>query len=1198
MFSIRVLLLTLACCFAALPSVAQENLIAIGKHKAHPTRIIGKYKDVATIQSSVSTLRALGLSIHRHYSLVPGMVVMDVSGVAQQTASAGNPGVELNQLLTRIAALRDSGLFEYVQPDYAHTHGLSPSDTRFQDGTLWGLSNTGQDGGKIGADIQAVQAWDITTGSSNVVVAVIDTGIRYTHRDLASQMWRNPDETPGNGIDDDGNGFVDDIFGINSIVDNGNPLDDHGHGSHVAGTIGAAANNGFPHVGVNWNVQLMGLKFIRSEAQGGFGLTSDAIQCLQYAVQKGAKISNNSWGGGPFESAMRDAIAAARAQGHLFVAAAGNSGLDNDLDPHFPSSYDLDNIISVAALDRKDTLAFFSNFGKTSVDLGAPGVEIFSCWSDSDTDYVIIDGTSMASPHVAGVAALCLAKYPASTMEELRERLLSTTVPVDALNGKSVTGGRVNAFRALLAVADGNLEISVDPPDGSDLPAGVQIPVFVRVNDLLAITNATITNVTINGAPTTNLVFLNDGNPPDVVTNDHIHSALFNVPTNTGPLVLGFVVSAPGKNNSTNSINYNVVAGPDNDDFLNATKIPNVGGIVRGNNKFATIEFGEPLHAQVPTVASSVWWNWSPNNTTNVVVDTIGSAFDTVLAVYTGNSLGSLKQIAAVNDVTNRNQGYVTFTATNGVTYHIVVAGVDTNETGVVRLRVEPGGQPDLAPPIVVIANPPSGIGLATNQTLIAGTASDPVPSASGVSDVFVQVNDEPAVRADGTNNWSQTVNLREGQNTIRVFGVDFAGNSSSPTPVTVYYLPQDPANDILANAIALVGNQGTATANNVRATKEAGEPFHGGNQGGKSVWWSWQAPADGVLTLSTTNSSFDTLLALYTGDRITNLVEVAANDDAFSGVSFSKIAQAVHAGEVYRIVVDGFGGASGSVLLEYSFVATPVYQLTISTSTGGSVMPNSGEFAANSTVVLTAVADSNYEFVDWQGAVASTANPLSVLVNADMVLTARFRARAFTDGFESGGLSALPWASDGSDVPWMVQSNTVSFGQYAARSGIITNSQSSRLRLTFQSPGGAGSFDFRVSSESGWDFLEFSLNGQLQQRWSGEVNWTRYQFSVPAGAVTAEWRYVKDASTSAGLDAAFIDNVEVPLTPSVIQLVNLTGTGFQIQVQSQQVRVERSTDLVNWQTVSTLTVVNGTAQFVEPQPPASQVRFYRAVSP
>lgn len=357
--------------------------------------------------------------------------------------TTGDKGLRLRE---RIQELKQSGLFEYVEPDYIVTKVATPTDAAFTDGRLWGLRNTGQKSGKVGADIEAVTAWDQTTGSPNVVVGIIDSGIRHTHQDLEANMWVNPGEVPDNGLDDDDNGYIDDVHGINAITGSGDPMDDEGHGSHCAGTIGATANGGGAHVGVAWNVSLMGLKFLSAK---GSGKNSNAIECIDYAIEMGVDILNNSWGGGGFSQALFDAINRSREAGILFVVAASNEGTNNDTTARYPSNFAVANIISVAALDRTDKLAGFSNYGATTVHLGAPGVDIYSTTADSDSSYDTYDGTSMAAPHVSGVAALVKSRFPSLTVAELKARLVANTRPVTALNGRTITGGAVSAKRAL-----------------------------------------------------------------------------------------------------------------------------------------------------------------------------------------------------------------------------------------------------------------------------------------------------------------------------------------------------------------------------------------------------------------------------------------------------------------------------------------------------------------------------------------------------------------------------------------------------------------------------------------------------------------------------------------------------------------------------------------------------------------------------
>lgn len=318
-----------------------------------------------------------------------------------------------------IAELRKRPDVEYAEPDYIYTiKATIPNDPLWNN--LWGL-----------AKIQAPLAWDITRGSQSVVVAVIDTGVDYNHPDLKDNMWKDP-----------ATGY----YGKNCITGASNPndpMDDNGHGTHVAGTIGAVGNNGVGVVGVNWQVKIMALK---AGDSSGISLSA-AIDCINYAIQKGAHIINASWGDYAYSQTLRNAIASAKNAGILFVAAAGNEEYDNDLTPLYPASYDLENIISVAATDQNDLLASFSNYGRNSVHVGAPGVGILSTLPNNN--YGNKSGTSMASPHVAGLAALLKAQNPSYTWRELKCRIMKGVDPLSSLNGKTITGGRINASKAL-----------------------------------------------------------------------------------------------------------------------------------------------------------------------------------------------------------------------------------------------------------------------------------------------------------------------------------------------------------------------------------------------------------------------------------------------------------------------------------------------------------------------------------------------------------------------------------------------------------------------------------------------------------------------------------------------------------------------------------------------------------------------------
>ncbi len=338
-----------------------------------------------------------------------------------------------------------------IEPDRALSTLAIPNDASF--GTLWGLNNPGQSPGTSGTDINAPEAWETTTGSRNVVVAVIDSGLDYTHPDLAANVWTNPREIAGDGIDNDANGFVDDVRGWDFANADADPMDDDGHGTHVSGTIGAVGNNAIGVTGVNWRVSIMGLKFLDAE---GNGYTSNAVAAVTYATRMRRDFGMNvvainaSWGGETRSIALADAITAAGRAGILFVAAAGNESSNNDRVATYPANQADDAVIAVAATNRSNRLAEFSNYGSTTVDLAAPGVAILSTVPGGG--YASFSGTSMATPYVTGTVALMAAANPRATAAEIRSALLSTVKPVAALSRKVATGGLLDAAAAVRAI--------------------------------------------------------------------------------------------------------------------------------------------------------------------------------------------------------------------------------------------------------------------------------------------------------------------------------------------------------------------------------------------------------------------------------------------------------------------------------------------------------------------------------------------------------------------------------------------------------------------------------------------------------------------------------------------------------------------------------------------------------------------------
>ncbi len=366
---------------------------------------------------------------------------------------------------------------EFVEPNYIYTtHATYPADPMTSN--QWGLHNTAQTNGTFDADIDAPEAWDIATGSPSIVVGIIDTGIDWGHEDLIDNIWQNLaedadgdgkvlewngnawvfDSGDENGVDDDGNGYIDDFIGWDFKNNDNNPYGNNFHGTHVAGILGAAGNNGIGIAGVTWDVQIAPLKFL---GDNGTGSSSGAIAALAYAVDMGIPISNNSWGGGAYSTALFQTLQNAENSGHLFVTAAGNGsydniGDDNGLSPVYPAGYNIDNIIVVTATNHNDSLTSFSNFGANTVDIAAPGTAITSCFPNNS--YGQIDGTSMAVPLVTGTCALLWERYPNKSFTDIKSAVLNSAESLPALSGKCVSNGRLNLHEALLYF---------DPPSSS-----------------------------------------------------------------------------------------------------------------------------------------------------------------------------------------------------------------------------------------------------------------------------------------------------------------------------------------------------------------------------------------------------------------------------------------------------------------------------------------------------------------------------------------------------------------------------------------------------------------------------------------------------------------------------------------------------------------------------------------------------------
>lgn len=382
-----------------------------------------------------------------------------------------------------IAAYQASGLVEFAEPDYVIRAAAIPNDPYFTNGTLWALNNYGQNGGTPGADIHATAAWDILSSASNIVVAVLDTGIRSTHEDLAANMWINTN---------------DNSHGFNAFTQLNDPEDDNGHGTIIAGVLGAVGNNGKGVTGVAWNVQLMAGKCLDSSGKGS---DSTLIACIEFARTNGARIVNASLDSSGYSAAVSNAIVSLRDDGIIFVGSAGNNFSDVDATPRYPAGYDIDNIVSVAYTTRTDELGFLSNYGATNVDLAAPGDAINSTWSPTDTTYYTYNaaGTSFAAAYVSGALALILEKFPNEDYHTILSRLWHGTDRLPGLAGKCVTEGRLNLEKALcptielLALPNGcepfELRASIGPNRTCSIESSVDLTTWTPV-----FTNSTTTN--------------------------------------------------------------------------------------------------------------------------------------------------------------------------------------------------------------------------------------------------------------------------------------------------------------------------------------------------------------------------------------------------------------------------------------------------------------------------------------------------------------------------------------------------------------------------------------------------------------------------------------------------------------------------------------------------------------------------------
>lgn len=643
---------------------------------------------------------------------------------------------ELDALPAALVQLRKTmPELTYVESDPMVWACASPNDPKYLSGALWGLNNPGgRSGFTVDADIDGPEGWETLHDAPGSVVAVVDTGIRYTHEDLAANMWTNPGEIPSNGLDDDGNGVVDDVRGYDAANDDGDPMDDQGHGTHCAGTVGAVGNNGKGTTGVAWNVKLMAVKFLTDT---GGGTTSDAILAIDYARASGADVINASWGGSVSHAGLLGAIKACADEEVAFVAAAGNDGANNDSTPHYPSSYKSKNLISVAATGQDDKLAPFSCYGRNSVDIAAPGVDVVSTFHTSDQAYKSLSGTSMATPHVSGMLALARARFPNDRVSDLIKRLTKESDTLSSLTGLVGKGGRANLQKLLGSPSPG------DPVTGG--PANDQLANAERIEGTYAVWSGTNIDATRDGgessfnpakgmrtvwlawqAPAAGVADLTVEADPDgqnlrVVVFEASQTGALTVVADSGksawlggparlrfPVVLGrdhrIVIASDTVNGQF--LTASLTLRPPNDNLADATAVEGESFSVEGTTAGASAEPFELLapHAGMG-VGKSVWWKWVAPFTGPFVLTTEGSEFDTILAVYRPGTGAAPPVEVTFNDDAGPLDGSsaLEFHAVSGSTYLIAIDSYRIDAQGPCKLNgYRPGPPQILSQPVDV----------------------------------------------------------------------------------------------------------------------------------------------------------------------------------------------------------------------------------------------------------------------------------------------------------------------------------------------------------------------------------------------------------------------------------------------------------------------------------------------------------------
>ncbi|MCH2155364.1 MAG: S8 family serine peptidase [Opitutales bacterium] len=1017
----------------------------------------------------------------------PEYVVEAVSDYGIFSATSTRPRVSLDLLPDMRSELGrlSSGFEAVVEPDFVVKKMVSPNDTNLGQQYYLAAGSASAGSGRI----QAPDAWDVRRDASSVIVAIVDSGIDTDHPDLVGNLWSNPSET-ADGQDNDGNGLTDDIVGADFVDRDGNPQDGDGHGTHVAGTVGAQGNNSRGVTGVAWDVQLMSVRVLDDE---GSGTILDIVNGLDYAREKGADIINLSLGSDSFSSSLSLAMSRLDSAGIIAVAAAGNESRNTDFSPAYPASYSFDNIISVAASDSGDNLAGFSNYGANSVDLAAPGDLVYATYLNGG--YEFLSGTSMATPVVAGAFALLKAESPNATDEALIERLLQSVDLVNDFNLRTVTGGRLNLFRAL----------NFDQLDGA--------PVLSAVESNYTAAEGQDLNLSFSASgPGTKTFTLRFGNQL-LGSNTSGDFILSNVDESDSGTYLITVSNVDG----SDSESFEVSVSSSSEALENALDVGE-SALVRA----VTTEEAEPWS---PT--SSIVYSGSSALRSNDISNSESSSFTAVIEgpatvnffwkVSSEEDYDFLKfsvdgvlveEISGDVDWTAQSLTLESGTHTLLWTYSkdfSVSSGLDagfvdalTVFDGSVSLPEFTFESPDLLP--------------------VAGSNVAIVMEVSGSEPLSFQwLYNNEIFSGDVTN----AVQNGVGTSTLSINGV-----SSSNAGAYVLRVI-NPAGAIFSRTVRL-------SVQELEAPTIVNFPSEVTAQTGGTL--SLQVSASGSDPKTYVWSKDDTEVAtttipVYTVTDVNEAVEGAYR------VTVSNEAGSVQSGIAQVAVVDvsllpsitkqpqsttGFIGGSVS----FSVTVTGVGPITFQWFRDDLAIQ--GAENANLELNELSLSDAGVYYIEATNVFGSTQSfPVNLSVQAvdPQILNA-------------GNVVGMELSNDTSNQ-WTVTSTTSFFGGSAIQAGAIPDDSATSLMATVEGPG-LIEFAWRVSSEASFDFFSFNINGVERSSISGDSGWQRYKaFIEQSGAVTLEWEYSKDGFIVDGQDTAWVDQMSFisadELAPSVI---------------------------------------------------------------